>query len=1034
MQKFSLEKSLNLLANFFLSVFYISMNYKKLILEFINKKRKAKMEVTPFSFGLKAINEGRNKPSKRIAETQVQELKNPVNSSGQFVTTAQYLSSLGNVHFGSSERYSSVMNNKNNRAALNPGPVFGSQKPTELHLKDYTPPSHLIDKTDLTFELLAEDNVVVSSKLKVRPNPISKDSPNTIKLNGAPESAPEGSKTPTMELLEVKVNGRVLSKDEYTREDDELILKNLPNSEFTLETKTRINPKENRSLNGLYTSGGKFVTQCEPEGFRNMTFYLDRSDVMSEFTTTIVADKGKYPQLLSNGNPGKRTITEDGREKITWHDPFKKPSYLFALVAGDLAVKEDTFRTKSGRDVKIQIFVDKGDENKTDHAMKSIKDAMKWDEERFGREYDLDLFQIVATNDFNFGAMENKGLNIFNSSAILADPQTATDSRYEYVQGTPGHEYFHNWTGNRVTLQKPFDLTLKEGLTVFRDQEFTSDLNSREVKRIDDVTYMRTNQFPEDASAMAHPIRPASVGSIENFYTPTVYQKGAEIIRMIHTMLGEKDFRKGMDLYFDRHDGQAVTTEDFIKAMEDASGKDFSQFEKTWYNQAGTPTLDVKDSYDPETKEYKLTVKQSTPPTPGQPTKEPFHIPIRVGLLDSKGNDIPLQLDESQADLLTNGDILNLKNDETTFVFKNVPEKPIPSILRNWSAPVKLNYDYNRDDLTFLMAKDNDGFNRWEAGQKLGIDVLKELIEAHQNGKPRKVDDHLIKAFQGVLEDKELDPALAARTLMLPSTSYLSELYPDGKVDIDAIFAARKQAKKEIGKALEPMLLKRFNESCSTENRAYEWNKEDAGQRAIKNTVLNYLVTANPEKYLNLAIEQFDRANNMTDSRAALGIILDHADEKTRTEKLNSFYQKNKDNRLAIDQWFADQAFADRPDVLDNVKTLLKHEAYDAKNPNCVRSLVGGFASNTKHFHNIDGSGYKFLANQIIEIDKFNPMLAAGLSKRLSTPHRFDNKRQELIKEQLERIRDNVNSNNVKEIVSKSLDLLSAKQTEGTSN
>ena len=991
------------------------------------------MEVTPFSFGLKTINEGRNKPSKRIAETQIQELKNPVNSSGQFITTAQYLSSLGNVHFGSSEKSSSAMNNKNNPAALNSGPVFGSQKPTELHLKDYTPPSHLIDKTDLTFELLAEDNVVVSSKLKVRPNPVSKNSPNTIKLKGAPESAPEGSKTPTMDLLEVKVNGRVLSKDEYTREDDELILKDLPGNGFTLETKTRINPKENRSLNGLYTSGGKFVTQCESQGFQNMTFYLDRPDVMSEFTTTIIADKGKYPQLLSNGNPGKRTTTEDGREQITWHDPFKKPSYLFALVAGDLAVKEGTFTTKSGRDVKINIYVDKGDENKIDHAMKSIKDAMKWDEKRFGREYDLDLFQIVAVNDFNFGAMENKGINIFNSSAILADPQTATNSRYEYVQGTLGHEYLHNWTGNRVTVQKWFDLTSKEGLTVFRDQEFTSDLNSRGAKRIDDVTYMRTSQFPEDAGAMAHPIRPASVGSIENFYTPTVYQKGAEVVRMIHTMLGEKDFRKGMDLYFDRHDGQAVTTEDFIKAMEDASGKDFSQFEKTWYNQAGTPTLDVKDDYNAETKEYRLTIKQSTPPTPGQPTKEPFHIPIRLGLLDSKGNDMTLQLDNSQADLLTNGDTLNLKEGETTFVFKNVPEKPIPSLLRNWSAPVKLNYDYNRDDLTFLMAKDNDGFNRWEAGQKLGIDILKEMVEANQNGKPRKVDDHLIKAFQGVLEDKELDPALTARTLMLPSASYLSELYPDGKVNIDAILAARKQAKKEIGKALEPMLLKRFNESRSTENRAYEWNKENAGQQAIKNTVLNYLVTANPEKYLNLAIEQFDRANNMTDSRAALGIILDHADEKTRTEKLNSFYQKNKDNRLAIDQWFADQAFADRPDVLDNVKTLLKHEAYDAKNPNCVRSLVGGFASNTKHFHNIDGSGYKFLANQIIEIDKFNPMLAAGLSKRLSTPHRFDNKRQELIKEQLERIRDNVNSNNVKEIVSKSLDLLSAKQTERTS-
>jgi aminopeptidase N len=626
--------------------------------------------------------------------------------------------------------------------------------------------------------------------------------------------------------------------------------------------------------------------------------------------------------------------------------------------------------------------------------------------------------------------MENKGLNIFNSSAILADPQTATDEDYERIESIIGHEYFHNWSGDRVTLEKWFDLTLKEGLTVFRDQEFTSDMNSRYTKRIDDVTKMRTIQFKEDAGAMAHPIRPASVGSIENFYTATVYDKGAEVIRMIHTMLGEKDFRKGTDLYFDRHDGQAVGTEDFVQAMEDASGKDLSQFEKTWYNQAGTPTLDVKDSYDPVTKEYKLTVKQSTPPTPGQPTKEPFHIPIRMGLLDSKGNDIPLQLDKSQKDLLTNGDILNLKEDETTFVFKNVPEKPVPSLLRNWSAPVKLNYDYSRDSLKFLMAKDNDGFNRWEAGQALGVDVLKELVKSHQNGESKKVDPRLIKAYSEVLQDKTIDPALAARAILLPGANYLSEHYPDGKVDIDKIFAAHKQAREEIGKALEPALLNRYNESRTTENRPYEWNKEDAGQRAIKNTALSYLVAGNPDKYLGLAIRQFDNSNNMTDTQASLKLILNYADDKTCAEKLNKFYEKHKGNPLATNKWLSSQALADRPNVLDNVKTLSKHEAYDAKNPNCVRSLVGGFVGNTLHFNKKDGSGYKFLADEVIRIDKFNPMLAAKLCTNLSSPHRLDEKRQNLIKEQLERIRDNVKSNNVKEIVTKTLSLIEEKQVK----
>lgn len=908
--------------------------------------------------------------------------------------------------------------------AVEPKPV------SELRLSDYKPPSHCIDKTELTFELNGDDHVVVSSRLTVIPNPKSTASPDTLILKGARETAPEGAETPTMKLLEVKIDGHVLSPDDYTRAGDELTFKNLPNRVFHLEIKTQINPKANRSLNGLYTSGSKLTTQCESEGFRNITFYLDRPDVMSEYTTTIIAPKGKYAQLLSNGNPGARTSTDDGRDIITWHDPFKKPSYLFALVAGNLAMRQDTFTTRSGRQVHIHMYVDPGDEDKIEHAMASIKRAMKWDEERFGLEYDLDLFQIVAVNDFNFGAMENKGLNIFNSSAILADPKTATDARYEYVEAVVAHEYFHNWSGNRVTLQKWFDLTLKEGLTVFRDSEFTADLNSRSVKRIDDVTRMRLAQFPEDAGAMAHPIRPASVGSIENFYTPTVYEKGAEVIRMIHTMIGEKAFRKGTDLYFKTFDGQAVSTEDFVWAMQKASGVDLSQFEDTWYNQAGTPTLDVTDVYHPDTKEYRLTIRQSTPSTPGQPIKKPFHIPVRLGLLDQHGNDMPLTMDPDQALLLTNGDILNLKEEETTFVFKHIAEKPIPSLLRNWSAPVKLNYDYSRDHLTFLMANDSDGFNRWEAGQQLAVDVLKELVAAQQAGNPKVVDNRLFKAFEGVLQDKTLDPALAARALALPGISYLMELYPDGEVDVDAIHAAYKQAQKAIGQSLEPLLLERFNNSRSAESRPYAWNVTDSGERAIKNMSLAYLIAANPQQYLPLAINQFDLNHNITDVRAGMRHILNEATVEVREAKLAAFYQEYKNNTLTIQQWFQDQALAEVPDVLEHVKALLKHAAYDEKNPNSIRSLVGGFAANVIYFHQKDGSGYAFLADQIIQIDKFNPSVAAGLTKRLSTPHKYDKQRQALIKKQLEHIRDHVKSPNVTEIVGKSLELLAIKQIE----
>ncbi len=910
-----------------------------------------------------------------------------------------------------------------------------AEKITEIRLADYTPPSHFFETTDITFDLIAEDNVVVSTKIKANKNPGSTASAQVLILNGAPEKASENSETPTMELLEVKINGAI--HNHQTRHEEELTIQGLPEGAFTLEIKTRINPKANRSLNGLYTSGEKLTTQCEAQGFRNITFYLDRPDVMSRFTTTIIADKGRYPQMLSNGNPGKRTLQANGRETITWEDPFKKPAYLFALVAGDLALTQDTFTTRSGRKVDIHIYVDKGDEDKVAHAMASIKKAMAWDETAFGREYDLDLFQIVAVNDFNFGAMENKGLNIYNSSAILANPKTATDTRYEFIEGVIGHEYFHNWSGDRVTCRDWFQLSLKEGLTVFRDQEFSSDMNAREVKRIDDVIGMRTRQFAEDAGAMAHPIRPASVGSIENFYTSTVYEKGAEVIRMMHTLMGgQEGFRKGTDLYFDRHDGQAVTTEDFVKAMEDASGLDLKQFEKTWYNQAGTPTLDVTDAYNPETKEYRLTLKQSTPSTPGQATKEAFHIPVRLGLLDSKGHDMPLVLQSKNSEALTHGHVLNLTENETTFTFSKVSEKPVPSLLRNWSAPVKVNYDYSRDDLTFLMANDNDGFNRWEAGQKLGVDVLKELVSAHQQGQSIEVDPRLIQAFKSVLQDTKLDVALTATNLILPSLSYLSELYPDGAVDLDAIDAARKQTRKAIGQALEKELLERFNQSRSTESRPYQWTMADAGERSLKNILLAYLIAGNPEQYLDLAIGQFDQKHNMTDIRGALSHILNHAPTDVRNAKLSGLYNENQSNAQAMDQWFSDQALADRSDVLDHVKRLMTHEAYmesspedesvlrKTTNPNRVRSLVGGFVANKVHFHHKDGSGYSFLADQIIEIDQFNPMLAAGLSKAFSSARKFDTNRRQLIATQLERIQGSVDSKNVKEIVGKTLESL----------
>lgn len=933
----------------------------------------------------------------------------------------------------------------------------------ETFLKDYTRPSHLFNKTDLTFELNAPDEVIVSSKLKVYANPESQEDPTVIRLNAAAESREDGNDNPTLQVLEVKVNGRTLSPSEYLRKGEELIIPGLPtDGEFEIETKSKINPEANKSNMGLYMSG-KFATQCEPEGFRNITPYLDRPAVVSHFTTTIIAPKGKYPQLLSNPH-SKPVVSEtaDGRDMVVWDDPRPKPAHLFALVAGDMDILSDTFTYPSGRKVELNFYCDKGDREKLHHAMQSLKDAMLWDYNDNGHEFVGEIFNTVAVNDFNFGAMENTGLNIFNASLLLADPKTATDDMYEHIQAVDGHEFFHDLTGNTIMPENWYQITLKEGLTVLRDAEFTADMNSRPIKRINDTIKMRSKQFPEDAGAMAHPIRPSSFVSINNFYTATVYEKGKEVIGMIMTLGGKDAFKEGMQIYKKRFSGKTATTEDFVQCMQDGLiaknvDVDLTQFEETWYNQAGTPVLDFVDEYDPATQTYKLTIKQSVPT---HPNNKPYHIPVRVGLLGADGKDLPLEIDGDPAQL-TNGDVLNLREGEQTFVFKNVKEKPLPSLLRGWSAPVRVNYDYSRDDLMFLMSNDSDGFNRWDAAQSLGADVIKELVEAHQKGENRPVDPRLITAFKAVLENDSIDKVLAARTIALPDVDSVAGLYPDGQVDVDAIVAVRDHICETIGRELEPQLKKRFDENRSTETRKHSWNPVDAGERAIKNISLDYLVTGDAEKYLDLALVQARRDQNATDNTTALHLIADYADEATRAEEFQTFFDNNKQNPLIVNAWLTRQSTSTIPNVLEEVQKLVEigkreRAAFDAKreankdnpdfdpskeifmfnnrNANALRAVVGGFTRNTTAFHAKDGSGYKFVSDQIIEVAKFNESVAAGFTKTLANPHRFDPERQELIREQLLRIQKNVKSEQVQEIVENSLALLDAKQKESRGN
>ena len=882
-----------------------------------------------------------------------------------------------------------------------------TEQPQMIYLKDYQAPDYLIDETHLTFELF-EDHTLVHAQLVMRRNP--------ARGAGLPALVLDGQQ---LELLSVSLDDVELATDDYQLSDSHLILH--PTSEqFVVDTSVKIHPESNTALEGLYKSGGMFCTQCEAEGFRKITYYLDRPDVMSKFTTTVVAEQHSYPILLSNGNPIASGPDEDGRHWATWEDPFMKPAYLFALVAGDLWCVEDSFTTMSNRNVALRIYVEPENIDKCQHAMVSLKKSMRWDEETYGREYDLDIFMIVAVNDFNMGAMENKGLNIFNSSAVLARAETATDAAHQRVEAIVAHEYFHNWSGNRVTCRDWFQLSLKEGFTVFRDSEFSADMNSRTVKRIQDVAYLRTHQFAEDAGPMAHAVRPDSFIEISNFYTLTVYEKGSEVVRMIHTLLGAEGFRRGSDLYFERHDGQAVTCDDFIKAMEDANGADLSQF-KRWYSQAGTPRLAVTEHYDAQQKTYSLSFAQSCPATPDKVEKLPFVIPVELGLLNAQGTEIALQLAGETAASGTSR-VLSVTETEQTFTFVGINEKPLPSLLRGFSAPVKLSFAYSRDQLMFLMQHDSDGFNRWDAGQQLSVQVLQELIAQHQRGAALVMDQRLVEALRSVLGNAELDQAMVAEMLSLPGEAYLTEI--SDVADVEAIHFAREFARKQLADSLFDGLWARYQANREVSKvTPYVAEAEHFARRALQNIALSYLMLTGKPEVLAAALEQLEHSDNMTERLTALAVLVNSPFEAERTAALASFAEHFKDNPLVMDQWFSVQAGSSMPGGLQRVRELMEHPAFNIKNPNKVRALVGAFAGqNLINFHAADGSGYRFLADLVIQLNGFNPQIASRQLAPLTRWRKYDSARQALMKAELERIRNSGElSSDVFEVVSKSL-------------
>ena len=892
-------------------------------------------------------------------------------------------------------------------------------------LKDYRPPIFNIETTDLYFDLY-EGYARVTSRLLLQFNSeLSQNFVDTLILHG---------QHLVLEML--SINGIELNSEQYVLDGESLTIPKIEqliergSREFILECQTRIEPQNNTALEGLYKSKKMFCTQCEAEGFRRITYYLDRPDVMSKFTTTIEAELERYPVLLSNGNKvdSGASINDSSRHWCTWEDPFRKPSYLFALVAGDLVSLDDSFVTCSDREIELKIFVEEKDLDKCDHAMLSLKNSMRWDEETYGREYDLDIFMIVAVDDFNMGAMENKGLNIFNTSCVLANQKTQTDFSFQRVEAVVAHEYFHNWSGNRVTCRDWFQLSLKEGFTVFRDSEFSADMNSRTAKRIEDVAFLRTVQFAEDGGPMAHSVRPDSYMEISNFYTVTIYEKGAEVVRMISLLLGNKNFRKGTDLYFERHDGQAVTTEDFVRAMEDASGVDLRRF-RNWYSQAGTPEVKIVGNYDSAAKQYSLHVSQSCPDTPGQSKKKPFHIPLRVGLLNEDGKELTLKLSgetsTSSAPSAVTDLVLDLVDQEQVFVFEDIPVQPVPSLLRGFSAPVSLSCNYSRDDLLFLMVYDTDGFNRWNASQSLLIDIFAELQSAYNNNDELKLPEILLRAFRDIidnsLKNERSDRAMITQLLSLPSEGFLIE--QSDVADVVAIHKVREFLANNLASQLESpfeeMLL------ANTNNDDYSPDAASMASRSLKNLALSYLLRTGCERWVDVCYEQFKEANNMTDQLAALRFLVNTKSEKgslAGEKALAEFYVQWRHEALVIDQWFTVQATSQRDDSLEKVRKLLKHDDFEIRNPNKVRSLIGAFCSqNLQGFHHESGEGYEFLANQILELDKINPQIAARLLTPLTRWKKFDSARQALMQVQLQRIKAHPSlSKDVFEVVGKS--------------
>ena len=880
-----------------------------------------------------------------------------------------------------------------------------------VFLRDYQVPDFLIDETSLKVELF-EDHTLVSAVLHMRRNPQSPNPQAALVLHGRQQ-----------ELLEVAVNGRFLTDTEYQLDKEHLTINEVGDS-FVFECRTRIHPETNTSLEGLYKSRVMFCTQCEAEGFRKITYYLDRPDVLSVFTTRIEADKNLYPVLLSNGNEMEQGDLGAGRHYAVWHDPFRKPAYLFALVAGDLRHVQDSFTTCTNRQISLKIYVEEKDLDKCEFAMGALKRAMRWDEEVYGREYDLDIFMIVAVDDFNMGAMENKGLNIFNSSCVLANPATTTDFSFGRIESIVAHEYFHNWSGNRVTCRDWFQLSLKEGFTVFRDAGFSADMGSRAVNRIEDVGFLRTVQFAEDAGPMAHSVRPESYMEISNFYTVTIYEKGSEVVRMISKLLGPELFRKGTDLYFDRYDGMAVTTEDFVSVMEEVSCIDLRQFRR-WYIQAGTPILEVSRRYNADRQEYHLTFTQSCPPTPRQPEKKPFYIPVAAGLLNEKGQEMPMRFAGESAILTSR--VLAVTEPQQTFTFVNVPQAPVPSLLREFSAPVKLKNDLTRDELMFLMSHDTDGFVRWDAGQQLALQVMQECMQQMKNGMVFEMDQRLVLAFEHVMrssiDDPSMDKAMVANLLLLPSEAYMAELAET--VDPEAIHEVREQVRKQLARQLRLVFAAVYN--ANTTAGSYTYNAEEVARRTLRNTVLNYLMTLEDAAWFNQAWLQFCSADNMTDESAALRAFLNNpcpANETLRKEMTASFYAKWKHETLVVEQWLSMQSAAPVKDNLPGIKALMEHEAFDMRNPNKVRCVIGAFCnSNTVGFHAADGSGYHFLADQVITLNRINPQIASRQLTPLTRWRKYDTARQAKMKEQLQRILAEPElSPDVYEILSKSMD------------